>query len=128
MLDLNLIRNDAQKVADALAKKGCIVDFSELLGWDAERKTSKQNVESLKAQRNKVSAEIPKLKKAGQPVEHIFEEMRNLGEEISLCDKKVAELEEKIRAMSEQVTVEEEFELDEDGGEDEFDVSLMDNE
>jgi hypothetical protein len=40
----------------------------------------------------------------------------------------MAELEEKIRAMSEQVVAEDEFELDEDGGEDEFDVSLMDNE
>ena len=40
----------------------------------------------------------------------------------------MAELEEKIRAMSEQVVVEDEFELDEDGGEDEFDISLMDNE
>ena len=40
----------------------------------------------------------------------------------------MAELEEKIRALSEQATaVDEEFELDEDDG-DEFDVSLMDNE
>ena len=37
MLDLNLIRNDAQKVAEALAKKGYEVDFTELLSWDAER-------------------------------------------------------------------------------------------
>ena len=96
MLDLNLIRNDAQKVKEALAKKGYEVDFTELLQWDQERKSAKQNVETLKAQRNKVSGEIPKLKKAGQPVEHIFEEMRNLGEEISKCDKAVAELEEKI--------------------------------
>ena len=66
MLDLNLIRNDAQKVAEALAKKGYEVDFTELLGWDAERKASKQNVESLKAQRNKVSAEIPKLKSSSK--------------------------------------------------------------
>ena len=96
MLDLNLIRSDAQKVKEALAKKGYEVDFSELLAWDQERKSAKQNVEALKAQRNKVSGEIPKLKKAGQPVEHIFEEMRNLGEEIAKCDKIVAELEEKI--------------------------------
>ena len=40
----------------------------------------------------------------------------------------MAELEEKIRALSEQVAVvEEEFELDEGDGDDEFDVSLMDN-
>ena len=49
MLDLNLIRNDTQKVVDALQKKGHTVDFTELLQWDQERKAKKQSVESLKA-------------------------------------------------------------------------------
>ncbi|MBO5774124.1 MAG: serine--tRNA ligase, partial [Clostridia bacterium] len=49
MLDLNLIRNDAKKVSEALAKKGYEVDFSELLEWDKTRKSAKQNVEALKA-------------------------------------------------------------------------------
>ncbi len=96
MLDLNLIRTDAKKVQDALAKKGCIVDFSEVLSLDAERKAKKQEVETLKAKRNKVSAEIPKLKKAGQPVEPIFEEMRALGDEIAERDAEVNAIESKI--------------------------------
>ena len=96
MLDINLIRSDSGKVSAALAKKGCAVDFAEMLAWDAERKAAKQSVEELKAKRNKVSAEIPKLKKAGEPVEKIFEEMRALGDEIAAKDAKIAELEGKI--------------------------------
>ncbi len=96
MLDINLIRSDSAKVSAALAKKGCAVDFAEMLGWDAERKAAKQSVEELKAKRNKVSAEIPKLKKAGEPVEKIFEEMRALGDEIAVKDARIAELEGKI--------------------------------
>ena len=96
MLDINLIRSDSGKVSAALAKKGCAVDFAEMLVWDAERKAAKQSVEELKAKRNKVSAEIPKLKKAGEPVEKIFEEMRALGDEIAAADTKIAELEVKI--------------------------------
>ncbi len=96
MLDINLIRSDSAKVSAALAKKGCAVDFAEMLGWDAERKAAKQSVEELKAKRNKVSAEIPKLKKAGEPVEKIFEEMRALGDEIAAEDARIAELEGKI--------------------------------
>lgn len=96
MLDINLIRSDSGKVSAALAKKGCAVDFAEMLAWDAERKAAKQSVEELKAKRNKVSAEIPKLKKAGEPVEKIFEEMRALGDEIAVKDAKIAELEGKI--------------------------------
>ena len=96
MLDINLIRSDSGKVSAALAKKGCAVDFAEMLVWDAERKAAKQSVEELKAKRNKVSAEIPKLKKAGEPVEKIFEEMRALGDEIAAADARIAELEGKI--------------------------------
>ena len=96
MLDINLIRSDSGKVSAALAKKGYAVDFAEMLAWDAERKAAKQSVEELKAKRNKVSAEIPKLKKAGEPVEKIFEEMRALGDEIAAKDARIAELEGKI--------------------------------
>lgn len=96
MLDINLIRSDSGKVSAALAKKGYEADFAEMLGWDAERKAAKQSVEELKAKRNKVSAEIPKLKKAGEPVEKIFEEMRALGDEIAAADARIAELEVKI--------------------------------
>ena len=96
MLDINLIRSDSARVSAALAKKGYKVDFAEMLGWDAERKAAKQSVEELKAKRNKVSAEIPKLKKAGEPVEKIFEEMRALGDEIAAEDARIAELEGKI--------------------------------
>lgn len=92
MLDLARIRNNPQAVADALAKKGYKVDFSEVISWDDARKALITEVERLKAQKNKVSAQIPVLKKAGQPVEPIFEEMRKLGDEISASDAKISEL------------------------------------
>lgn len=96
MLDLNLIRSNPEKVAASLAKKGCTVDFTELLAWDAERKAKIAEVETLKAKRNKVSAEIPKLKKAGQPVDEIFKEMRELGDEVAKLDKEVSDLADKV--------------------------------
>ena len=92
MLDLIKIRNNPQAVADALAKKGFKADFDEVIAWDDMRKALITNVEQLKAQKNKVSAQIPVLKKAGQPVEPIFEEMRKLGDEIAESDAKIAEL------------------------------------
>lgn len=92
MLDLIRIRNNPQAVADALAKKGFNADFTEVIAWDDMRKALITNVEQLKAQKNKVSAQIPVLKKAGQPVEPIFEEMRKLGDEIAMSDAKISEL------------------------------------
>lgn len=92
MLDLIRIRNNTQAVADALAKKGFKADFDEVIAWDDMRKALITDVEQLKAQKNKVSAQIPVLKKAGQSVEPIFEEMRKLGDEIAASDAKIAEL------------------------------------
>lgn len=96
MLDLARIRNNPQEVVDALAKKGYNADFTEIIKWDDERKATITEIEQLKAQKNKVSAQIPVLKKAGQPVEPIFDEMRKLGDEIAAGDAKINDLIAKI--------------------------------
>ena len=96
MLDINRIKQDKQGVEEALAKKGCVVDLAPVIAWDNERKAAISSVEGLKARRNKVSAEIPKLKKEGKPVEHIFKEMREIGDEIADRDADINALVERI--------------------------------
>ena len=96
MLDINKIKENPEYVAAALAKKGCDTDLSPVIAWDNERKAAISSVEQLKARRNKVSAEIPKLKKEEQPVEHIFKEMREIGDEISARDADINALVERI--------------------------------
>ena len=91
-----MIQDNPQKVQELLKKKGCEVDFTELLSWDEERRKIIAETEKLKAEKNKVSAEIPKLKKAGQPVDAIFAEMKELGVKISDGDAKINELADKI--------------------------------
>ena len=96
MLDINLIRENPKLMAEKLAKKGHTVDFTELLEWDKNRRELLQNVETKKAEKNKVSAEIPALKKAGQDVTKVLAEMKELGNDIAELDKKVAEVEDKM--------------------------------
>lgn len=96
MLDINRIKEDPAKAAELLARKGCEADFAQVLAWDSERKAAISSVEQLKARRNKVSAEIPKLKKEGKPVEHIFKEMREIGDEITDRDADINALVERI--------------------------------
>lgn len=90
MLNINLIRTSPEDVAAALAKKGYVVNFDEFLSKDKERRAKLQEVENLKATRNKVSAEVPKLKKEGKPVDQIFEQMREIGLKIASLDAEVA--------------------------------------
>ncbi|HHW31793.1 MAG TPA: serine--tRNA ligase [Clostridiaceae bacterium] len=96
MLDINLIRKEPEKVKNSLLKRNFEVDFSELLSWDKERRELIVETEKLKAQKNKVSAEIPRLKKQGQDVQPIFEEMKSIAEKIKDIDDKIENLETKI--------------------------------
>ncbi len=96
MLDLKLITENPDLVQERLAKKGCIVDFNGVIAWNNEKKKLIKENEQLQAKRNSVSAEIPKLKKAGQPVDEIFAEMRALGDTIAEGTAKINELSDKI--------------------------------
>ena len=96
MIDIKLIRNDPEYGRNALRKKGFEVDFSSFFRMDGERKALLQNIEALKAQRNKVSASVPARKKAGEDVESLFKEMRQLGDEIAAGDEKLSVFSEKI--------------------------------
>ena len=99
MLDLRRIQENKEKVAELLSRKGFTADFDTVLALDKERRAIIGEVEQYKAERNKVSAQIPALKKAGQPVDGIFAEMRALGEKIAECDQKAKELEDKVFDM-----------------------------
>lgn len=96
MLDIKLINENPQAIQKRLAKKGCIVDFSELLALNEERKAVIGESEQLKAKRNKVSQSIPALKKEGKTVEPIFAEMREIGETIAKYDEKLKALDSAI--------------------------------
>ena len=96
MLDIKLICEQPEYVKEALAKKGCQVDFTNLLEQVATRKALMQKTDLLKAERNKVSGQIPALKKQGLPVDEIFVKMRALGDEIAENDKVLDQLSKDI--------------------------------
>ena len=100
MLDIKLIIENPTYVQDALKKKGYDVDFTDVIAKDTERRKLLYEIEQLKAKRNKVSSEIPRLKKEGKPVEPIFQEMREIGEQISAGDAKINALSEEIFEFS----------------------------
>lgn len=97
MIDVNLIRQNAQAVHDRYLKRGKDIDFSDFLKWDEERRQIIAQVEGMKAQRNKVSAEIPKLKKEGKDVSATIAEMNALKGKIAEMDGTLAEVDGKIR-------------------------------
>ncbi len=97
MIDINVIRNDKAAVKAALEKRGYDADLDGILKLDEERRAVIGRTEALKAEKNKVSADVPGLKKAGENVEPVFARMRELGNEISANDEMLKAVEEKLR-------------------------------
>lgn len=99
MLDINLIRNETEKVRQALLKRMDEVDFTDLLAWDKKRRELLVETEDMKAERNRVSKEIPKLKKAGEDVSKQLEEMKNISDRIKQMDDDIRDVEKKINVF-----------------------------
>ena len=96
MLDINLIRENPQKVKEALAKKLWETDFTELLQWDNERKELIQVVEGNKAEMNRLSASVPQAKKNGEDVSKIFAKVKEIAKNNAENEAKLKELDQKI--------------------------------
>ena len=96
MIDINIIRENPEKVAAALKKKLWDADFTELLKWDAERKTLIQVVEGNKSEMNKLSASVPQAKKNGEDVSKIFAKVKEIAKNNADNEAKLKELDQKI--------------------------------
>ncbi|ATW26414.1 serine--tRNA ligase [Candidatus Formimonas warabiya] len=93
MLDLKFVRSNPEKVEQALKNRGGKINLNNFLQMETERRDLLVKVEQMKAERNAVSQEIGKAKKAGQDAEEKVLEMRKLGDEIKDLDDRLKEIE-----------------------------------
>lgn len=96
MLDINEIRNNPERIRKALAKRLVDVDFTEFLEWDQKRRSLISESEALKARKNKVSSEIPRLKKEGKDVSDLLSEMKEISEKVKNLEEELKKIEADI--------------------------------
>ncbi|RKX25409.1 MAG: serine--tRNA ligase, partial [Candidatus Zixiibacteriota bacterium] len=96
MLDLKYIRENSEKVKAGIASKNDKSDIDAILKMDSLRRDFIHQVEALKSERNRVSAEIGKKKKMGEPADEAVAAMREVGQRIAALDKQLRETEEKF--------------------------------
>jgi seryl-tRNA synthetase len=99
MLDLNFVRENLPLVEEKLRQRGMdpaavLRDFREV---DSDRRRAITEAETRKAQRNKASEEIAKLKKAGQDASAAMAQTKDLREEIQKLEKSATDLDERLR-------------------------------
>ncbi|BBI30698.1 serine--tRNA ligase [Cohnella abietis] len=100
MLDVKLLRNEYDKVVQALTNRGASLDliagFPEL---DISRREKLTESEQLKNRRNVVSQDVAKLKKNGENADDLIAEMRNVNDRIKLLDDEVREIEVEMDSL-----------------------------
>ncbi len=97
MIDQKLILENPEEIAKKLAKKGCVVDFKPFLDLVSRRKELLIKVENAKAERNKLSASVPEVKKSGGDVTQIFARVKQIAAETADDEKELAKIEEDIK-------------------------------
>lgn len=82
MLDPKIIREKTEIIYESLEKRGFSFNMERLLKVDEKRRKLIQESESMKNERNELSNEIARLKKAGTPPQDKIEHLRGLGKQI----------------------------------------------
>ena len=100
MLDIKYLRENLEEVKQRLQHRGeDLTDLGKFESLDIQRRTLIQEVEILKTKRNAVSAEVAKLKKAGENADDIILGMRQVGEQIKEMDENLRQIEEDLNLV-----------------------------
>ncbi len=93
MISIQFIRQNPEVLREALNKRNDTAPVDEVLRLDSEQRKLQQEIDELRARRNKVSKEIGKMKE--KPPEMI-EEMRQVGNRIKSLEQQASELSEQL--------------------------------
>ncbi len=96
MLDIKLLRNHFEEVKKALENRNEEFDLDRFQELDGRRRSLLAEVETMKARQNSVSKQIPALKKQGQDVSEVLEEMKELSARVKELDGQVAVAEKEL--------------------------------
>ena len=99
MLDFNIIREQPDRVREALRNRNQELDLAPLLELDETRRATIRDAEALKSERNTRSKEIGAIAKAGGDIAAAKEAMRDVGDRIAAYDQTLRDLEEQIQAL-----------------------------
>ncbi len=100
MLDIKRIRQNPQALESAMrARRNKGADVSGLLELDRRRRAIMQEAEVLKARRNEVSAQIPRLKGEGRDVSELMAQMKETAARIKEFDARLGEIDDELDNM-----------------------------
>ena len=100
MLDIKRIRQNPQALESAMRARGNKgADVSGLLELDRRRRAMMQEAEALKARRNEVSAQIPRMKGEGRDVSDLMAQMKETAARIKEYDARLSAIDGELDNM-----------------------------
>lgn len=96
MLDIKLLRESPDKVKQMLVDRGDDFDLDVFTDLDTKRRSILQEVELLKKEQNRVSKEIPLMKREGKDTSQIFKDMKVLSDQIKDFDADLRKVQTKL--------------------------------
>ncbi|MCX6592082.1 MAG: serine--tRNA ligase [Acidobacteria bacterium] len=89
MHDLSFFRGHLDVAAERLRTRGVELDLSSFRQLDSERRSAITESETLKAERNTLSQEVGKRKKAGEDTEALQAQVRQMADRMTALDERV---------------------------------------
>jgi seryl-tRNA synthetase len=99
MHDLNFFREHLELFEQMAQNRGITLDLDGFRKLDAERRALITETEKLKAERNKASEEIARLKKSGADAGNVLAVMKRVSDEIKSQDERIAALDAELRSF-----------------------------
>lgn len=99
MLDVQLLRNQIDQVAAALAGRGVSFDPATFLSLESDRKGLQTRTQELQARRNALSKQIGILKGKGEDASAVMTEVAGIGDELKANEQALAALLQQIEAL-----------------------------
>ena len=97
MLDLGYVRDHLDAIEKMAGDRGATLDLGLFREIDTERRQLIFSTETLKAERNKASEEIARMKKAGEDATALLAHMKEVSDTVKNNDVRITELDERLK-------------------------------
>jgi seryl-tRNA synthetase len=99
MLDIQLLRNDLERVATRLADRPFVLDKAAFLALEAERKSVQVSTQEAQARRNALSKQIGAARGRGEDASALMAESNALAGQLTGLEQQLADIQSRLQAF-----------------------------
>lgn len=96
MLDIKRIRKNPKEIQSLLQRRNPDLSLDKVLELDKARREKLVESENMKAEQNRVSKQVPLMKKEGKDVTGVLQEMKDLAEKVKVLDTEIKKIDSEI--------------------------------